>query len=571
MRTYKHIICILTAIVLLIACSEAELEKLPYGTVSINATWSGDHPIYEVKIDEDAPLEVKDISIFEEFTDNNFPDYYSGHKKNRWIKVNTTEAPYIVDDKCWTAYGNDLFEAYAKVITSTGSFISEKVSITYPTDNIIRIKNVKYSRYSDYSSMILEGENFDLRATYKIGDTPIEHVSGTPNGITIYNYLAPKSGLINETLVVNGKKYPFTFDYPVARIDSISKKEIEIGDTLVVYLKDCEKYANYAFKNCCIISSDHIKQRYTLLPISTKNGELDITPYDPMANITSYESVKIKTKTQTEWSKVTVVPDRISFIHEDKIYSYNRLSHEIDVYDINNGKKLNTYNWNSKYQHIGASIKGMCASNDYIYIANGIEGFSSPSFIDKIDLESGKQERVCEISADIAKLEHDGSNLFTWENNSDNIYKINPSTGKYTIKQEPTDHNVGGILTMDNGYVYGCPYSYGSYWLSEEICRYKIGDKTSELLSKDGEYDHFLKVKGEWLFHDKDKGNAIFVYKTKLDSKNPSKLETKFLGCIKPSNDESWFRESNLHIYGGYYYYCVTYNGQTTIYRTPEK
>lgn len=565
MRTYKHIICILTAIVLLIACSEAELEKLPYGTVSINATWSGDHPVYEVKIDEDAPLEVKEIRVFEEFTDNTFPVFYTERKKNRWIKANTTEAPYIIDDKYWTAYGNDLFEAYAKVITSTGSFISEKVSIIYPTDNIIRIKNVKYSRYSDYSSMILEGENFDLKATYKIGDTPIEHVSGTPNGITIYNYLAPKSGLINETLVVNGKKYPFTFDYPVARIDSISKKEIEIGDTLVVYLKDCEKYADYAFKNCEIIKQDAEKQRYTLLPICTKSGELDITPYDPMANITSYESVKIKTKTQTEWSKVTVVPDRISFIHEDKIYSY--YDNQISVYDINNGKKLNTYNWNSEYQHIGASIKGMCASNDYIYIANGISGFSSPSFIDKINMKSGKMERVCEISADIAKLEYYGSNLFTWENNSDNIYKINPSTGKYTIKQEPTDHDVSDILTMDNGYVYGSPDSYLLY----EICRYKIGDKTSELLSKDGEYDHFLKVKGEWLFHDKDRGYGIFVYKTKLDSKNPSKLETKSLGCIKANNTESPFRETYLHIYGGYYYYCVTYNGKTTIYRTPEK
>ena len=64
MRTYKHIICILTAIVLLIACSEAELEKLPYGTVSINATWSGDHPVYEVKIDEDASMVGGSVKVF---------------------------------------------------------------------------------------------------------------------------------------------------------------------------------------------------------------------------------------------------------------------------------------------------------------------------------------------------------------------------------------------------------------------------------------------------------------------------------------------------------------------------
>ena len=495
MRTYKHIICILTAIVSLIACSEAELEKLPYGTVSINATWSGDHPVYEVKIDEEAPLDVIEVRIFEEFTDNTFPDYYNDHKKHRWIKAKSTEAPYIFDDKYWTAYGNDLFEAYAKVITSTGSFISEKVSITYPTDNIIRIKNVEYSRYANYSSLILEGENFDLKATYKIGDTPVEinNWESKPYKLVIDNYLVPKSGLFNEKLVVNGKEYPFTFDYPVARIDSISKKEIEVGDTLVVYLKDCNKYVDYAFKNCEIIKQDAEKQRYTLLPICTKSGELDITPYDPMANIASYENVKIKTKTQTEWSKVTVIPDRISFIYEDKVYRY--YDQQIRVYDINNGKKLNTYNWNSGNQHLGTSIKGMCASKDYIYIANGINDFPSPSYIDKINIKSGKAERVCEISADIAKLEYDGSNLFTWENNSNNIYKVNPSTGKYTIKQEPTDYDVSDILTMDNGYIYGSPDSYSLY----EICRYKFGDKTSELLSKDGDFGHFLKVKGDSL------------------------------------------------------------------------
>ena len=570
MRTYKHIICILTAIVLLIACSEAELEKLPYGTVSINATWSGDHPIYEVKIDEDAPLEVKDISIFEEFTDNNFPDYYTGHKKNRWIKVKSNEAPYIIDDKCWTAYGNDLFEAYAKVITSTGSFISEKVSITYPTDNIIRIKNATYERYGNNSELILDGENFDMKATYQIGDTPVnwQYSESTPNKLYIPNYFVPKSGLINETLVVNGKKYPFTFDYPVARIDSISKKEIEVGDTLVVYLKDCEKYADYAFRNCEIIKQDAGKQRYTLLPICTKSGELDITPYDPIANIASYENVKIKTKTQTNWSKISVVPDRISFFYDNKVYSCNEYDNQISVYDINNGKKLNTYTWNNEYQHLGTSIKGMCASKDYIYIANAINGFSSSSFINKINITSGKVEKVCEISANITKLEYDGSNLFTWDDNSNNIYKINPSTGKYTKIKEPTDQDGIYTLAMEDGYVYGTPNSYSL----SEICRYKIGDKTSELLSKNGEYDNFLKLKGEWLFHDKDKGNAIFVYKTKLDSKNPTKLETKFLGCIKPSNSDPFYREEkHLHLYGGYYYYCLTEDGKTTIYRAPEK
>ena len=565
MRTYKHIICILTAIVLLIACSEAELEKLPYGTVSINATWNEDHPVYEVKIDEDAPLEVKDISIFEEFTDNNFPDYYTGHKKNRWIKVKSNEAPYIIDDKCWTAYGNDLFEAYAKVITSTGSFISEKVSITYPTDNIIRIKNATYERYGNNSELILDGENFDMKATYQIGDTPVnwQYSESTPNKLYIPNYFVPKSGLINETLVVNGKKYPFTFDYPVARIDSISKKEIEIGDTLVVYLKDCETYSEYAFRNCSVISYDEEKQRYTLLPISTKSGELDITPYDPMANIASYENVNINTKTQTEWSEILEFPCHISFIYDNKIYSHD--NYQISVYDIKNGKKINTYKWNCAYSDI--SVKGMCGSKDYIYIAYGFY-YSDYSIIDKINMTTGKTERVCDIYDEISKLEYDGSNLFTWSENSDNSYKINLSTGKYTIIKEPTDHNVSNILTMDNGYVYSSPYSLS------QIYRYKIGDKTSELLCKNVEFhkhNHFLKVKGEWLFHDKEGDNAVHVYKSRLNSKNPSKVETKFMGCIKPKI-KNYINQTHLHIDGGYYYLFVTDDtNKTTMYRTPEK
>ena len=560
MRTYKHIICILTAMVSLIGCSEAEFEKLPYGTVSINATWTEDHPVYEVKIDEEAPLDVKEISIFEKFTDNNFPNqyYYNNYEKNRWINVKKPQAPYIIDDKYWTAYGNDLFEAYAKVITTTGTFISEEVGIIYPTDNIIRIKNSEYIRHGDFSRLILEGENFDMKATYKIGDTPIVYISGTPNKITIYDYLAPKSGLINETLVINGKKYPFTFDYPVARIDNISKKEIEIGDTLVVYLKDCEEHSEYAFRNCRVISYDEDKQRYTLLPISTKSGELDITPYDPRANIASYENVKIKTKTQTEWSEILEFPCHISFIYDNKIYSHD--NYKISVYDIKNGKKINTYKWNCAYS--GISVKGMCGSKDYIYIAYGFPGYTSDqSFIDKINMTTGKTD-------EIFKLEYDGSNLFTWSENSENSYKINSSTGKYTKIKEPTDHDVSYTIAMENGYVYSSPYSLS------QIYRYKIGDKTSELLCKNGEfhkYDNFLKIKGEWLLHDKKENDAVIVYKSRLNSENPSKVETNFLGCIKPKI-KNYISETHLYIDGGYYYLFVTDDtNKTTMYRTPEK
>ncbi len=567
MTTYKNIICILIAIVSLLACSEAEFEKLPYGAVSINATWNGDHPVYEVKIDEEAPLEVKDISIFEKFTDNNYTRYYYTDKEtHRWIKVKPTEAPYIIDDKYWTAYGNDLFEAYAKVTTTTGTFISPKVSITYPTDNIIRIKNSRYRRYGDFSELVLEGENFDMKATYQIGDTPVvfSDWESTPNELFIHNYLAPKSGILNETLVVNGKKYPFTFDYPVARIDNISKTEIEIGDTLDVSLKDCNANSEYAFRNCSVINKDKEKQTYTLLPICSKSSELDITPYDPIAKIASYEKVNIKAKTQTEWSKISEFHCHISFIYDNKIYSHN--NHKISVYDIKDGNMLNTYKWNCDYSD--TYVRGICGSKDYIYIAYNLEYFySEQSYIDRINMVSGKTERVCEIPDDISKVESDGSNLFTWSNISNHIYKINPSTGKHKKIQEPTDYDRSTII-MDNGYVYGSPYSLS------QIYRYKIGDKTSELLCKNEnfhKYDELLKIKEGWMFHYKKTDDAIFVYKTRLNSKEPSKVEIKSMGCIKPPIN-LYIKKAHLHIDGGYYYLFVTDNtNKTTMYRTAEK
>lgn len=568
MTTYKHIICILTAIVSLIACSEAELEKLPYGTVSINATWSGDHPVYEVKIDEEAPLEVKGISIFENFTDNNYFQryYYTDKETHRWINVKEPKAPYIIDDKYWTAYGNDLFEAYAKVTTTTGTFISPKVSITYPTDNIIRIKNTEYVRYGDFSKLTLEGENFDMKGSYKIGDTPVKFNDweSTPNKLVIADYLAPQSGLINETLVVNGKEYPFTFDYPVARIDNISKTEIEIGDTISVSLKDCKKYFEYAFRNCSVIKKDDEKQRYTLLPICTKSTELDITPYDPEAGIASYEKIYIKANTQTEWSKISEFPCHISFIYDNKIYSHN--NHKISVYDIKDGNMLNTYKWNCDYSD--TYVRGICGSKDYIYIAYNLDYFNpKQSYIDRINMVSGKTERVCEISDDISRAEYDGSDLFTWSKSSDIIYKINPSTGKQTKLQEPT-HFDYSTMTLYNGYVYGSTYSM------TQIYRYKIGDKTSELLYKNEnfhQYDNLLKIKEEWMFHYKSIDDAVFFYKTKLDSKNPSKIETKNMGCFKPKFNY-YIKQLHLHIDGGYYYLFVTDDTNKTImYRTPEK
>lgn len=292
MNIYKSIISISSVLMLLTACN-AELDELPFLTAELTVRWADGYPEYEVTVNADDRIEVRNIDILERFLDMNYETGKVDH--HRWINHDKPAAPYIFGDKYWPAYGNDIFKSYAKITTQIGLFYSNPVTIAYPTDSIVKVSQGLLKIENDDFTLEIPGDNFDMKASYKIGDMDVKKANGsTPRFLVLKGYERERSSKFDTTLSINGTEYPVTIDFPVARVASISNKEIEMGDTINVELTDCGK-DYYYFNNCDVIRRDMENQKYTLLPKATKEGRLDITPYYD-EELKSYERVKINVK-----------------------------------------------------------------------------------------------------------------------------------------------------------------------------------------------------------------------------------------------------------------------------------
>lgn len=298
MKIYKTIINIAAALMLLAACSEAKLDELPFLTAELSVRWADGFPLYEVTIDADERIEIRNIDIYERFRDMN---YETGNVMHyRCINNYKPVAPYIFGNKYWPAYGNDWFISYARITTSIGLFHTNTVIITYPTDGIVKVGNGLLKIEEQGFILEIPGDNFDMKATYMVGGEEVTlSRQSTPKLLIIEGYQRKRSSKFDTTLTMNDKEYPLTIDFPVARVASISKTEIEMGDTLSVVLTDCGKNYYYKFNNCDIIRRDLENKKFFLLPKATEEGELDITPTYNNA-IESYEKVKINVKKKAD-------------------------------------------------------------------------------------------------------------------------------------------------------------------------------------------------------------------------------------------------------------------------------
>ena len=552
MKIFKYITYIISAVALLTAC-EAELEDLPVGEVTLSVTWDGDHPRYEVTTDGE--LAIDDITIYETFKDTHFgyPD------RTRPIKVSLSEgSPYVYKQTVWQAYGNDKFEAYAKVSAISGVFHSNTVSITYPTDGITKITNATFeSSWSD-CQLVIKGENFDIKAAYKIDGMSIRPRSATPVKLIFdTNHLdINESGMLNKTLTINDKAYPFTVDYPVARINSLSKKTVEIGDTIAVSLKDvCIRQELIGFRNANIVSYE--KGKFILMPLSDKSGEIDITPYNVANNNESCEKVKINVTTDTKWTKVSEINTQFDWYtatSEKWLCKYSENKEILSIYNVASGKMERSM------EYINHGYMQMCIVGDGLYITQGKDyGAPGPNYrIEKIDLNTGKMEKFAEYEEYINNLTYDGKYLIGEE--VDCIHQFNLENKSVTKKNGVSRYNYD-LIGAENGCIYGKS--------SNTIFRYNPDNNRIEesyLTTQLDKTPYFKVVKDGWTFHYNICGNYTIIFKKNFDKA----YDFKFLGGIKKASDE----ETNyraLAIDNKFYYVFISENNKIVVYKTPIK
>lgn len=543
----------MSAIALLTSC-EAELETLPHGTLSITATWDGDHPKYEVTLGEGLS-DISEVSIYETFTDTHFGNEHGGHRK---IPLKP-EGPYTYSGKRWKSYGKDKFEVYAKVESSIGAYRSESVSIVHPSEGI----KITKAKYDGNYWLILYGKDFDMNAKYKIDgmDISLDKYSSTPDQLLFYGFSLDKSGLYEMQLQINDETYPITVDFPIARVAYISKKEIVVGDTITVQLKDCQTYTQYKFKNCETIKEDKEKQIYHIMPLSDKSGELDITPYDSYNGMVSYETVKINVKANN-WTKALTISDKVSHIADNKIYSLT--NNVVRIYDFTTGKELKKYNWN--YSYHDPSVTDTYVLNDDIYIPYYLWASDDNSYIEKINSKTGNTELFCEIPMNIKRILYDGTNFLAFGNWEDYMYVINPKDGTYSKRRIPNiDCN---IIHMEGEDV----YSYADGYL----VHFKLGDSQEEKLYCNYSIyrDNVLGIDNGWLFYALNYDKYILVYKAKMSTLNSSSPEIVNLGSFKTSFE--WYHKLRF-VNDGKNYYVIPYTNnsyepnKTEIYKTAVK
>ena len=204
MKIFKYILFVISTITLMTSCKE-ELDEFPLSDITITAQWAGDHPTYKVEYTNCTPEEVNEIGIKEKFIDNQWGKDW---ENERVIKLSTSNL--TADDKYWTSYPGDAFEAFAYIICKNGRFRSDVVSTTVPKikayiNSVELIPDLNNGNQEGFD-IKLKGEGFSATAKYEFTSQKAHHKSTLPNEVYFYYYTPKNYGIIKDTLLMNNEK-----------------------------------------------------------------------------------------------------------------------------------------------------------------------------------------------------------------------------------------------------------------------------------------------------------------------------------------------------------------------------
>lgn len=560
MKIFKHIFSIIAAFTLLTACTE-ELDDFQLSDITITATWEGDHPSYKVEYTNCAPKDITEIGIYETFIDNQWQKTWDNKRIIKLTPNNLTS-----NDKHWTVYPGDEIEAFAFIKCKNGNFRSEKITIKVPQTEP---KITSVSLTCDYDSrftLVINGEGFKPKGTYSLESTKQKfnddsnNCNITYNQIKIYGYPVKQTGVIKDILYVDGFAIPFQVTVEGVQFNKVSKTSITIGESIEITVPNISKdnYRNYEWENCYVsnISGDVV----TLYPIAKKTGSTWVKLYDYNTDLYN-DSVKIDIKCPA-WNKVSAISN--AYTMGNKLYTMSD-DQTITFYDIETGKKGNTYKLNSDIVH---QINKIHLEGNKLYVSYGsYAGENYADYIGVLDTSTSKFETLTKTPNWCSRMWLEG-NVPMAEING-NIYSLNNNSLKKEVSMSNDDFT---YLSKDNGYVYGYAATYTDHE-NYTFYRYKEGNYSTkeelgtmtetarpifEFQTRDIKITPLTVVDGYLYYSMHFRKDFVVIYKTKVSSlkTNP---ETVCLGNVAISNelDERAYEEAEGFYTNGTTYYYV--------------
>lgn len=538
MKIFKYILFVISTITLMTSCKE-ELDEFPLSDITITAQWAGDHPIYNVEYTNCTLEDVKEIGIKEKFIDNQWGKNW---ENERVIKLSTSNL--TANDKYWTAYPGDAFEAFAYIICKNGRFRSPITKINYPTAGC-KITSATYTIYhAGYGELTLRGTGFKPKgASYRLASMgPIftdkyQDYGITPTCINIDGYPLKHTGVTKDTLYMNGIAMPFQFEVESASIKSVSSKSIEMGETITITIDGTTDRYNYSPDN--MFFSSMTESSYTLMPVVKNTGKVKFILKDDKLGI-DVDEIEIDVH-RTNWTSVLNKNDLFgSYMYDNLLYTIERK--KITAYDCNTGKVKKTYTIDSKdYNYLYATIDGDIMKILWYDMDNGYR------YITTLNLKNSKNE-------------------------------INPFYSEdYSYKFEK---NIG----IDNGYEYKYESELNEDLQNEStILRRKAGSNSSweevgKLADISVKYhkisyynpestNNILLIRNGWIYRSVYLNEQyLMAYKTRLSSLK-GKQETKPIGVLSPIDlkDNAWFDQQMTSDGINLYFKAVNHNSQTIL------
>lgn len=514
MKIFKYILFVISTIMMMTSCKE-ELDEFTLSDITITAQWAGDHPIYNVEYTNCTPEEVNEIGIKEKFIDNQWGKDW---ENERVIKLSTSNL--TADDKYWTSYPGDAFEAFAYIICKNGRFRSQITKVNYPSVDT-KITSATYTiYYAGYGELTIRGTGFKPKgASYRLASmgpifTDKYHDYGiTPTCIKIDGYPLKHTGVTKDTLYMNGIAMPFQFEVESASIKSVSSKSIEMGETITITIDGTTDRYNYSPDNMLI--SSMTESSYTLMPVVKKTGKVKLILKDEKLGI-NVDEAEINVH-RTDWTSVLNKNNLLgSYMYDNLLYTIERK--KITAYDCNTGKVKKTYTIDSKdYSYLDATINGDIMKVLWYDIDNGYR------YMTTINLKNSK----CEITPFYSE---------------DYYFRF--------------DKNIG----IDNGYEYRYESQYNDNMKYEHIIqRRKVGSNSSweevgileDIDARISRYDDsasripntLLLVKNGWVYRSAYLADHYLIaYKTRLNSLK-GKQETKPVGILSSKEEQTEYTE----------------------------
>ena len=293
-----------SALMLLTACADAELDTFPQVKVTLEATLVDGCPHYAAKVETTEEIAMGPVHVVQQYYDHN--SRFGDKVETDIFEIKTpTDGTYTASDQTKHAYAGDVFRAIAVVTTEIGSYESEELILTLPGDGVPKVKAAWFTfdtPRGKNGTLRIYGEEFTTKPyqlqvnslgwAYDLFSAEMKCYS---DSIILTNIVCNKYGTATMELVQYGKRYTFEATCDGVQVASITPSSPRLGEVLTLNLANASSDTEYS------VGWGNTKDRNLMLKLLERKGDnLLVLPYHlhPNDNTTWSNLIEVNDKTR---------------------------------------------------------------------------------------------------------------------------------------------------------------------------------------------------------------------------------------------------------------------------------